>query len=187
MKKIIILIPVIIVILILFLALSDPNLFLTAYQKYYAGDVRNFRGNLNEARKVPVYPNEDAIRNVLLNPEVYKINIAFIPDETENSFYFASTFEITNKMSIIFRNLLGVEVETFTEEDGSSCLIFYPNKYVRCFRSVYVNSTDELNPNYMEPVIMMLGPSNSNKTAVTVYNFMITLEGKSFEEVLMEL
>jgi hypothetical protein len=183
MKKILLIIPIVVVIFIILIILSDPNFFLTSYQKYYAGDVRNFRANLNEARKVSVYPDEDTIRSILLNPEVYKINIAFFPNETENSFYLVTTFEITNKMTIVFRHLLGEEVQIFEDEDGSTCVIFYPNRQVRCFKSVPINSTDELNSNPVEPSILLLGPSHANQTAVSVYDFMITLEGESFEEV----
>jgi hypothetical protein len=170
-------------IVISLLILSSPNLFFTAYEKYYAGDVRHFRANLNEAEKIPVYPNEETIKNVLLNPEVFKIYIAFFPDETENSYYFASSFEVTNKLAIIFRHILGEDVQTFKDVDESSCLVFYPDKQIRCFKSFPINSTDELIPSFVEPVILLLGPSHANKTAVTVYNFMIILEGKSFEEV----
>ncbi len=174
---------IIVIIAVLAVVLSDPALFLTPYQKYYAGGIRNFRANLDEAEKTPVYPSEDTIKNILFNPEVYKINIAFFPNETENSFYFATTFEIVNKMTIVFRHLIGQEVQSFEDEDGSSCIIFYPSKNVRCFKSVALNSTEELFPSPTEPVILLLGPSHANRTAVSAYNFMITLEGESFEEV----
>jgi hypothetical protein len=183
MKKIVIVIPVVIVVFLLLLILSNPNIFLTAYQRYYAGDVRNFRADLNEAEKTPVYPSEANLKSFLLNPEVQKIHIAYFPNEAENSFYLASGFEITIKLGIVFKHLMGVETQTFEDEDGSSCLIFYPNKQVRCFESVAINSTDELSPSPEEPVILLLGPSHANQTAVSVYNFMITLEGESFEEV----
>ena len=45
-----------------------------------------------------------------------------------------------------------------------------------------INSTDEISPNAQEPVILLLGPSRANKTAVTVDNYLITVEGKSFQE-----
>jgi hypothetical protein len=174
---------IIAVITIAFVIASQSNLFLTSYQKYYAGGVRNFRGNLDEAAKVPVYPNQMSVIDVLLNPEVYRIQIAFFPNETENSYYFASSFEITNKLTIVFRNILGVDVTTFNTEDGSSCLVFYPAKHIRCFKSVPINSTEELLPTFMEPVILLLGPSHANRTAVSVDNYLITAEGESFEEI----
>ncbi|MFH1473273.1 MAG: hypothetical protein ABIE55_00070 [Candidatus Aenigmatarchaeota archaeon] len=174
---------VIVIIAVLAIVLSDPAFFLTPYQKIYAGGIRNFRADLNEAAKTPVYPNENAIKNVLLNPEVHKIHIAYFSNETENSFYFATSFEIALKIGLVYKNFMGVETQTIDDEDGSTCMIFYPNRQVRCFRSIAINSTDELNPSFTDPVILMLGPSHANQTAVTVYNFMIILEGKSFEEV----
>ncbi|MFH1473887.1 MAG: hypothetical protein ABIE55_03250 [Candidatus Aenigmatarchaeota archaeon] len=134
----------------------------------YAGDRRHFRADLNEANLTHVYPDEGAIKDVLLNPEVYKINIAYFHNETENPFFLADTFEIVNKLTIIYRNLLGTDVETFELNDGSTCLTFYPEKYTRCFNSLLIDSIDELSPTEKEPVILLLGPSHTNKTAVTV-------------------
>ena len=158
------------------------NLFLTPYERFYAGDIRHFRGNLVEAAKVPVYPNELSLVNVLLDPDVFKIQIAFFPNDTENSYYFASSFEITNKISIIFRSIISTDVSTFQSSDGSSCLSFSSGDYVKCFKSVPINSTDEIFPTSLEPVILLLGPSKANTTAVSVDNYLITVEGKSFQE-----
>ena len=181
-KKIVVIAIILVFVIILSIILSNPEFHLTPYQIYYSDGVRNFRADLNEARKVPVYPSEDTLRNILFNPEVYKIDIAYFPNDTENSYYLASGFEITIKLGIIYKNFLGNETQTFEEDDGSTCLIF-PNRNVRCFRPVAINSTDELNPSPTEPVILMLGPSHANQTAVSIYNFTITLEGKSFQEV----
>jgi len=38
-------------------------------------------------------------------------------------------------------------------------------------------------PTSVEPVILLLGPSQANKTAVTIRDNLITLEGKDFSEV----
>lgn len=176
------LLALIIVAALVLLIAWRSNIFLSNYQKYYAGDVRNFRGDLTIAKDVPVYPEQRSIRDILLNPEVYRIQIAFFPNDTENSFYFASSFEITNKLGIIFRNILGSEVSILNTDDGSSCMIFYPNKQIRCFKSVPINSTDELFPTSVEPAILLLGPSKANKTAVTVENYLIIAEGQDFEE-----
>jgi hypothetical protein len=163
---------------------STPDLFLNPYQKYYAGGVRNFRAKLSEAGEVPVYPNEDAIRSILLNPEVRNVSIAYFYKEEESGYYFVTSFEITNKMTIIYRHLFGEDVDTFTDEEGNPCIIFYPNKQVRCFKSVALNSTDELNPSPANPVILL--KAVSNQTAVTAHNFMITLEGESLERIEMD-
>lgn len=176
-------IALIVIIITVLLVLSNPNIMLSSYQKYYAGGVRNFRANLDIATDVPVLPNEKALLDVLLNPDVYQINIAFFPNETENSFYFATSFEISNKLTIIYSNIIGSQITPFETEDGSTCIMFQPSRAIKCFRSLPINSTDDLLPTPIEPVILLLGPSQSNKTAVTVERSLITLEGESFEEI----
>lgn len=157
--------------------------FKDAYSLYYAGDTRHFRANLFEANKTVVYPYEDAIKNVLLNPNVYKIDIAYIPNETENANYLASSFEITNKLGLVYRNYFDEQPSVFKDDDGSSCMLFFQEKKTKCFKSLPINSTDELIPTDVEPAILLLGPSRTNQTGVTVKGNLITLEGKDFSQV----
>jgi len=153
------------------------------FEKYYAGDVRHFRANLNEAQNVTIIPSEDAVRTVLLNPDVYKVYIAYFPNDTENGYYAVSSFEIGNKLGIIYKNYFqgDCNITTEKEDDGSTCLVFcFSGK--KCFNSLPINSTDELVPTDVEPVILLLGSSRANKTAVTVDNYLITVEGNTFSE-----
>jgi hypothetical protein len=153
------------------------------YQRYYAGDIRQFRSNLDEAEKIPVFPDENAVRSVLLNPSVYKVRIAYLPDEEENAYYAAASFEIANKLGIIYReNFQGnCSVDTIKENDDSSCLLFCYS-FKKCFRSLPINSVNEIRSTDTEPVILLLGSKNTNRTAVTVNNYTITVEGKTFSE-----
>jgi hypothetical protein len=161
----------------------NSEIFRDPYSLYYEGDARNFRANLFEANKTPVYPNENAIKNILLNPEVYKIYIAFFPNESENAFYAATSFEISNKLGLVYRHYYKGQTENFKDEDESSCMLFSEDEQIRCFKSLPINSTDELVPTTIEPVILLLGPSHANQTAVTVNNNLIILEGKNFSEI----
>jgi len=164
----------------------------TPYEKYYAGDIRHFRANLKEAEKILVYPDELTLKNIFLDPEVKKIYISFIPNETENSFYFASTFEITNKLTIIFRyNFQGENyIDIYSTEDGSTCLVFYSREIgdvlmEKCFKSLPLNSTSDAFQiaKRTEPVILLLGPSQTNSTMVSIRDYVITAEGRDFSEV----
>jgi len=183
MKKIYIIIIVAIIAIAFIFLLNNLDFFRDPYSLYYEGDVRHFRANLFEAEKIPVYPNENAIKDVLLNPEVYKIYIAFFPNETENAFYLASSFEVTNKLGIVYRHYYKGQTGSFKDEDGSSCLLFFENEQIKCFKSLPINSTDDLVPTKIEPVILLLGPSYANQTAVTVDSNLIILEGKDFSEI----
>jgi len=153
------------------------------YTLFYEGADRHFRANLYEANKTPVYPNESAIENVLLNSDIYKIYIAYIPNDKENSYYLAASFELTNKLSIIYRHYIPANVSTFKDLDNSTCLLFQEYQRAICFLSFPINSTSELTPTPAEPVILLLGPSQATKTAVTVSNNLITIEGKDVTQV----
>jgi hypothetical protein len=155
---------------------SDP------YSLVYEGETRHFRSNLIEANKTAVYPDELSVMNVLLGTDVYKIQIAFVPNATENAYYFADTFEITSKMGLVYRNYFEGNVTTFKDADNSTCLLWYEQRQTRCFKSVPVNSTSELVPTSVEPVIFLAGPSQANETGVSVNNSLITLSGASFNE-----
>ncbi len=178
---------VIIIIAIIFIAfiflINNLEFLKDPYSLYYEGDERHFRANLFEANKTHVYPNENAIKNVLLNPEVFKIYIAYFPNETENANYLASSFEITIKLGIVYRHFYKGETGTFKDEDGSSCMLFFEDEQIRCFKSLPINSTHELVPTPIEPVILLLGPSHANQTAVTVNNNLIIIEGKDFSQI----
>jgi len=181
-KTYIIIIIAVIIIAFVFL-LNNLETFRDPYSLYYEGDVRHFRANLFEANKTPVYPNENAIKDVLLNPEVYKIYIAFIPNETENAFYAASSFEITNKLGIVYRHYYKGQIGIFKDKDGSSCLAFFDHNQSKCFKSFSINSTDDLVPTPIEPAILLLGPSHANQTSIIVNNNLIILQGRDFSEI----
>lgn len=162
---------------------SKPLETSSPFEKYYAGDVRHFRGNLEEAQSVPVFPSEDAIRSILLDPSVYKIYIAYFPNETENAYYAASSFEIGNKLGIIYKNFFqgNCTVSKEEENDGSTCLLFCLTEK-KCFNSFPINSIDELVPTDAEPIILLLGSNYANKTAITIDNYLITVEGNTFSK-----
>jgi hypothetical protein len=162
--------------------LSIPQIDSDPYSIYYDGDNRRFRANLFEANNTPVYPSGESIKDLLLSPDVYKIQISYIPSEKENAYYLAMTYEITSKLSLVYRHYFTGQVQTFKDEDGSSCLLFYDDMQTRCFRSVALNSTQEMVPTAVEPAIFLSGPSHANETSVLVEDNVIILSGRSFDE-----
>jgi len=182
-EKIYVIIIIAIIVIAFIFLLNNIEFFKDPYSLYYEGDVRHFRANLFEANKTPVYPNENAIKDVLLNPEVYKIYIAFVPNETENAFYLASSFEITIKLGLVYKHYYKGLTGSFKDVDDSSCMLFFEDEQVRCFKSFPINSTDELIPTPIEPVILLLGPSHASQTSVVVNNNFIILQGKDFSEI----
>jgi hypothetical protein len=73
----------------------------SAYVYRYNGYDLEFRANIIEALKIPVQPSEDAIKDVVLNPNVTKIFIVFA-DSPDNNLVAANGFEVSSKLSLIF-------------------------------------------------------------------------------------
>jgi len=151
------------IILIIFLSGCVENSY-DAYSKEFAGINLRFRANLDEARKVPVYPNETTLAAVLLNKDVEEIGIAYIPNESQNSYYLVDSYELTYKLSIINKYYFG---------------------RTKFFDSIPVNSSLEALTiaTKQKPIIMLMGPSQTNSTIVNVAGYFITVQGKSFEEI----
>ena len=134
------------------------------YEKEFAGINLRFRANLDEARKVPVYPNETTLAAVLLDKDVEEIGIAYIPNDSQNSYYLADSYELAYKLTIINK--------------------YYFNK-TKPLSSIPLNSSLEALTiaTKQKPVIMLMGPSQTNSTIVNVAGYFITVQGKSLEEI----
>ncbi|MEM5804818.1 MAG: hypothetical protein QXU82_03175 [Candidatus Aenigmatarchaeota archaeon] len=123
-----------------------------------------FRANLNEAAKVPVYPSELEIKKVLLGADVEKVRIAFISNDTENSYYAVDGFEIAYKLGTIYVVMFGESLPIESLPANSSA-------------EVFANATAK------EPVIFMKGPgAGATKTQVTLVNNTVIVEGPDLSE-----
>lgn len=92
-----------------------------------------FRADINEASKVPAYPNETAINQLLNNEQLKKITIFFSPNETglagvegtEISYKLTYHYLITRGKKIIFE---GKPVSNFTNSATKENVYIYLNK-----------------------------------------------------------
>jgi len=141
--------------LVIFVAACISN----PYQRSYHGVTFNFRANLNEAEKVAVYPSEQAVKDLLLSRYVNKIVLAYIDNPDENGFYAVAGFEFSYKMTIINRAL------------------FANPKDIEIYNVSSIEEARNMSDKIV-PVVMFLGPSLANKTAVTVDDSIIFVEGK---------
>jgi len=140
----------------IFVKVLGPN------QKEYAGVVLTFRTNIKDAEDVRVIPNEQTLKDLFLRVPPNRIDLVWIDNETENPYYAVDGFEIAAKLSVIYQYNFGINVDIVPAN---------------------VSSVDEVR-NLLEQdniVILMLGPSHANKTAVTVENNLVILEGQSLE------
>lgn len=152
------------------------------YQKEFAGEVRNFRANLIEAEKVPVYPSADAIRNIFLGGNVSRISIYYI-EGGENGAYGAAAMEFTIKLGTIYKSYNGGEGYTFGEGNRENCLFFYKTGGSVCFDIEALKNASGISSvksSEDNPALVLLGPPFANRTAVAVSGFTVNAEGKSF-------
>lgn len=164
MKKIAILFTALALLAVTMLSGCAQTQKLNSNQLDFAGVTLNFRSNLSEAAKVPLYPSDIAIRDLLINSNVQRIGIAFIPNDSENSYYAVDSFEIAYKLTVLNK--------------------YYFNT-TKVIDSLPVNSTFEavLDASSSEPVIMLLGPSHANSTSVYMSGNLIAVQGSSLGEV----
>ena len=144
--------------------LSSGCITQNPYKASIGGKDLEFRANLEEAAKVPVYPSEFALKKLLLDNDIERYKLVFISDEKENQFYAVDGFEVSYKMSLIHIVALGrqVPLDSFNVSNVSQA---------------FGNATSS------EPVILMLGPAaGANRTAVTVINNTVVLEGPDLSE-----
>lgn len=154
------------IIALLFVVLVAGCIGEDAFHRNLGPNTLTFRANLFEAEKVEMNDEELAVKT-LLSPDMMwnTLTIAFVPNETENSYYAATGSEIA-KYIFIYRYVFNEfnivpEVQTIPVENATEA-------------AKLVNSTNI--------VILMLGPSQTNRTAVTVYENFIVLEGARFHE-----
>lgn len=154
------------------------------YQMNFGNETRNFRANLVEAEKVPVYPDSESIRNVFLGSNVSNITVYYI-EGRENGVYGSSAFEFTIKMGVIYKYYRGNEGYVFGEGDRENCLYFYRSDSSVCFNIQALKSAGDISSiksSQSSPALVLLGPPFSGKTAVTISNSTVTAEGRSFDE-----
>lgn len=152
-----------------------------SFEKEFAGQTLHFRANLNEAKEISVYPNETALKDTLYNPYTRNIIIAMPNNTDKPAFYLAAAYELAYKIVIVYKYYEGDAIVLQSSGNNKNCLRFNATGRSLCIETLV---SDDLNLAGfdVQPVILMLGPPYANQTAVTVKDYLITVEGKSFDE-----
>lgn len=120
----------------------------------YNGQLINFRADLREADKVPVYPGETQIYLDTIHPLVDDVTIAFKDaGEKDNPLYIVEEMEIVIKMTAAYRRMLS-NYEVSSEEDMPG------------FDSMPVEQYAWLPGKIQNPIIALVHPKYANETAV---------------------
>jgi len=130
----------------------------------YGGYVFNFRADLREAVKVPVYPSEEALRNEMMNSQVKNITIAFkSANDTENPYYILEIYEL------LYPKLpLAYSINKMNASFNRDPLIV----------DFYENLTGKAE----NPIIALVHPVYSNETSITLENHVVLIKGKTHKD-----
>lgn len=175
MKNNKILIPIIIILVIIFInsqAIIDyvvvdhtqPNTTQNYNLVFFEGYRMEFRAPIKSAEEIQVYPDEQSLKNVFLNQNLEEVKIVIISNNSANGNYILVSHALAVDLPLIIEKKTGIKPE---------------------IKAQGVNSIQEAKDisSPAKPVIMLLHPSMSNRTAITVENNVVFLEGESFELV----
>lgn len=138
---------------IIYLIFTQP---LKTYDFY--GTKLGFRSDLKQASKIPLYPNDTVIHDILWNQELENLTIVFV-NSSENSLVLVEAFEITYKLSLAY-NQFDFPVSINAKE---------------------VESYDSLNATDY-PLIALIPPSLADETAVRLEDNIIYIKGMTKED-----
>ncbi|MEM5766185.1 MAG: hypothetical protein QW423_00910 [Candidatus Aenigmatarchaeota archaeon] len=133
----------------------------------YLGVNMNFRANLRDAKDVLVYPNEELVREEIMNQFIENITIVFKPGEDNvNSHYVLEVFEIVNKLAIAYKLRFA---------------------YIPNFNVVNVTSYENIRGTKDNPIIALIHPIYSNETVVKIEDHVIYIQGNNARNSMGQL
>lgn len=131
------------------------------YQTEIGGKMTTFRANLDRADDIILSPDTPTLKNLLLHPDVSKIMIGFVPDDSYNGFYTVTGYEISYKMVLIQSTYYGDSPK---------------------IEAVELNSSEEAYALASSSSPMIFMRAGADKTAVTVDGNVVLIEGADMTE-----
>jgi hypothetical protein len=119
-----------------------------------------FRDSVELANKILTYPNEKVVHELFWDPNITNITIVFKPISSINPYYVAEVFELTYKLSLMYR--LNAMNKNFGAEPIDS----------------YENITEE--KNILK--IILIPPSIANETYISVDGNRIYVYAKNLKD-----
>lgn len=123
----------------------------------YHGKILKFRADLREANKLPVYPNESAVTNLLWKSDIKNLKIVFM-NTSDLNYVGLEAFEIAYKLKIAYDyfympvNISGQDVASFENLQGADVFI------------------------------ALMPPSISNETEIRVEDNVIFIKAKNYKD-----
>jgi len=119
-----------------------------------------FRDNINDAKRIPVYPDEKTVYDMFWNTNNTNITILFKPLPKGNQYYSVENFELTYKLLIIYRM----------------------NGYEKAFSAEEINSYDNIQTSNNVLKIALVAPAFTNQTYIEGKNNVIYIYAKDYRD-----
>ena len=148
----------------------------------FKGVELHFRADLNKAAKVPVFPDESSIPEIIFNEEIEKITIA-IPDVTKAGYYAVAGYEIAYKLTFIYNSIYAPFSSPNVFEERNYTCLYYPDFEKKiCIGKIIFDNYEKLKPSSKEVIIVLLGEGFTNTTEIVAEKEknIILVKGKSF-------
>ena len=126
----------------------------------YKGSKFFFRDDINDAKRIPVYPDENTVYNMFWNTNITNITILFKPLPTGNQYYSVENFELTYKLLIMYRI----------------------NGYEKTFSAEEINSYDNIQSSDNMLKIALISPASTNQTYVEGKDNVIYIYAKDYRD-----
>jgi len=126
----------------------------------YHGREFFFRDDINNAKKISVYPDEKTVHDMFWNTNITNITILFKPLPKGNQYYSVENFELTYKLLIMYRF----------------------NGYEKTFNAEEINSYDNIQTSGDVLKIALVTPSFTNQTYVEGKNNVIYINAKDYRD-----
>lgn len=125
----------------------------------YFGNRLVFRQDLREANRIEVYPNEQALRELMDGSQIENITIAY-RNTTDASYTTVESIEIAYKLRI------GYLVQGYDFNISAS----------------EFNSLENITGERANPIIALISPSMANETSVRVKDSVVYISGRNLKE-----
>lgn len=127
----------------------------------YLGRKFYFRDDINDAKRIPVYPNEKTVYDMFWNTDVTNITVLFKPLPRGNQYYSVENFELTYKLLIMYRM----------------------NGYDKNFTARSIDSYDDIQTSDNVLKIALVAPAFTNQTYVEGKNNIIYIHAKDYRDL----
>jgi hypothetical protein len=126
----------------------------------YQGREFFFRDDINDAKRILVYPDEKTVHDMFWNNNITNITILFKPLPKGNQYYSVENFELTYKLLIMYRL----------------------NGYEKVFNAEEINSYDNIQTSDNILKIALVAPAFTNQTYVEGENNVIYIYAKDYRD-----